>query len=194
MKGPRVPDRNQWRDVLDLEGWEEAAISLSADVSGARLQLLDLPEPEAMNLELHLQRTGIPGAYEYRLRGGVTGAMKLTCVRCLADFSFPVDARFDLRYLPASILPPDDEQEHEHELVDGEVDIEYYRRPVFDLLAFVREQVYLALPMDPVCREACAGLCPRCGADRNLGEHVCTESAFDPRWQALRGLGLESKN
>jgi uncharacterized protein len=52
----------------------------------------------------------------------------------------------------------------------------------------VREQAYLELPMDPVCREECKGLCPHCGADRNAGDHECTETIIDPRWEALKRL------
>jgi uncharacterized protein len=38
------------------------------------------------------------------------------------------------------------------------------------------EQIYLELPMKPVCREACRGLCPTCGADLNAGSCACAAS------------------
>ena len=53
-----------------------------------------------------------------------------------------------------------------------------------DLGPLVRDAIVLELPMAPLCREDCAGLCPQCGADRNDGECGCVAPA-DPRWANL---------
>ncbi len=53
-----------------------------------------------------------------------------------------------------------------------------------DLGLLVRDAIVLELPMAPLCREDCAGLCPQCGADRNDGECGCVAPA-DPRWANL---------
>jgi len=53
-----------------------------------------------------------------------------------------------------------------------------------DLGPLVRDAIVLELPMAPLCREDCAGLCPQCGADRNEGECGCVAPA-DPRWANL---------
>ena len=52
-------------------------------------------------------------------------------------------------------------------------------------MSMVREQVYLELPMNPVCTESCLGLCPQCGEDRNQGNHECQVETIDPRWEGL---------
>lgn len=52
----------------------------------------------------------------------------------------------------------------------------------------VGEQVLLELPRKPLCRESCRGLCPSCGANRNLGECGCDSRSIDPRWGALAEL------
>lgn len=59
-----------------------------------------------------------------------------------------------------------------------------------DLEPLVRDAVVLDLPLAPLCRDDCAGLCPTCGADRNEGDcgHSMTEP--DPRWAALDELRL----
>lgn len=57
-----------------------------------------------------------------------------------------------------------------------------------DLVSMVRENVLLELPDAPVCRPDCAGLCPTCGVDRNLGTCTCSVETRDPRWAALEGL------
>jgi uncharacterized protein len=54
-----------------------------------------------------------------------------------------------------------------------------------DLEPLVRDAVLLELPQAPLCREACAGLCPACGIDRNQGTCSCENQPTDPRWAAL---------
>jgi uncharacterized protein len=59
-----------------------------------------------------------------------------------------------------------------------------------DLEPMARDAVLLELPQAPLCRPECAGLCPWCGADRNLGPCGCTPPV-DPRWRALDELRPE---
>lgn len=179
-----------WNDSLDLEGWADVDLDVSADVPASSFDLDGGKPVETFHLDLHVHNSGLPGAYEYQFEGKVTGDAAMSCVRCLADMTVHFDAPFSLRYLPISSMPLDEEEKSEVEILEKDVDIEYYRRPVFDLLALVREQVYLGVPMGPICREDCAGLCPNCGTDRNLGPHACTEKKVDPRWEALASLKL----
>lgn len=60
-----------------------------------------------------------------------------------------------------------------------------------DLEPVAREAVLLDLPMAPLCREDCAGLCPTCGADRNEGDCGCAAPAADARWHGLEGLTFD---
>jgi uncharacterized protein len=55
-----------------------------------------------------------------------------------------------------------------------------------DLETPVREAIQLAAPIVPLCRPDCLGLCPLCGADRNLGPHAHADDAVDPRLEGLR--------
>jgi uncharacterized protein len=57
-----------------------------------------------------------------------------------------------------------------------------------DLEPLVRDAVLLELPQAPLCSEACAGLCPTCGANRNEGTCECDTNLTDPRWAALDAL------
>ena len=50
------------------------------------------------------------------------------------------------------------------------------------------EQLQLNIPMKPLCRPDCAGLCPTCGADLNLGPCGCPTGGSDPRWAGLQLL------
>lgn len=73
------------------------------------------------------------------------------------------------------------------------VDEEVYDGKEIDLGEAIREQILLALPPAPVCREDCKGLCATCGKDLNEGECGCSRAVHDPRWDALKALQLEKK-
>jgi uncharacterized protein len=59
-----------------------------------------------------------------------------------------------------------------------------------DLVELLHEELQLALPVKPLCTEACRGICPGCGAELNEEECTCTPEV-DPRWEILKGLKLE---
>ncbi|WP_329613671.1 DUF177 domain-containing protein [Streptomyces brevispora] len=122
----------------------------------------------------------------------VTGTARASaegeCVRCLEPLSLEVEADFqemfsypdaDDRNRSKTADPVDDAEDDEDRffLEDG----------LFDLESVLRDAVVLALPMQPVCRETCAGLCSECGVrlDENPGHH---HEALDIRWAALQGL------
>ena len=62
--------------------------------------------------------------------------------------------------------------------------------PMLDLAAICWEELMLALPVTPLCRKDCKGLCAGCGVNLNEGMCACTEEEGDPRMAALRGLTL----
>jgi uncharacterized protein len=59
-----------------------------------------------------------------------------------------------------------------------------------DLAPLVRDALLLELPLAPLCRADCAGLCPTCGADRTEGPCGCAEPVVNPRWAALDALQI----
>lgn len=164
----------------------ECAVSGHAFDGDARDFALDGPASLAGRLS-----RGEGGAF--RLKGSFLAHLRLHCVRCLK--AFPMDCResLDLLFLPqsANVAP---EGEPERGLSDDELSVSFYREEKIDLGLMVREQILLALPMKPLCREECKGLCQRCGADRNESECRCVTDAFDARWEPLAGLLGGSEN
>ncbi|MFV1989119.1 MAG: DUF177 domain-containing protein [Acidimicrobiales bacterium] len=59
-----------------------------------------------------------------------------------------------------------------------------------DLRGMVRDQVVLQLPLAPLCRDDCKGICSTCGADFNEDDCGCESAAPDPRWDVLKDLDL----
>jgi uncharacterized protein len=124
----------------------------------------------------------------FRLVGTVKTELELACSRCLEPFRMPVDAAFDIRYLPASEASRD----HENEVEEEDLGTSYYSDDQIDLNGLLREQFYLALPMKPLHREDCKGLCPQCGTNLNTGTCACEAGWEDPRLTGLKALKRES--
>ena len=74
---------------------------------------------------------------------------------------------------------------------DGDIETTYpLHGDLLDLAPVVRDACILDLPLAPLCRADCAGLCPECGVNRNLEQCSC-DAPIDPRWAALRALSDE---
>ncbi len=121
---------------------------------------------------------------DIRVRAGLRGSFELLCARCLTAVPTLLEASFDLIFRPGGV----DAEFGEHAITEDETEIGYYEKSGLPLEDVVREQVLLTLPGRVLCQEACKGLCPQCGADRNAGDCGCGETAGDPRWRALAGI------
>jgi uncharacterized protein len=130
--------------------------------------------------ELTLRATRADDKVE--LIGGVSVVVEFECDRCLATLSIPVEASFDLLYVPP--IGTGDE----HELGENDLSLGFYQDGTIDVDDLAREQIELALPMARLCSEECRGLCPACGANLNLGECACSEDQVDVRWAGLKEL------
>ncbi len=94
----------------------------------------------------------------------------------------------------AAAAAGDGPSDAELELQDEDLSTAYYHDQMLDLGEMMREQFNLALPMRPLCQEACQGLCPQCGANRNRGDACgCSVKWEDPRLAGLRSLLDQNK-
>ena len=100
------------------------------------------------------------------------------CARCLADTALNLDQELDLFFLPESKARADHDDEEGAELQDRDLVVTFYKGDILDLGGVVREQILLAQPMKRLCREDCKGVCPTCGADRNLTNCGCPKEAI----------------
>jgi uncharacterized protein len=127
------------------------------------------------------------------LEGEVRGSLPLECGRCLARYRHAFRETFRLVLEPAGAREPSDPEGVESLARYGmclaeDVEAGWYRGDEVDLAGFVHEVVCLALPVQPLCREECAGLCPRCGADRNAGPCGCPDVPSDSPFAVLKAL------
>jgi uncharacterized protein len=121
------------------------------------------------------------------VKASVAGEATVECSRCLTPFSLPLEVAFEEEFVEGEPSDEADEQEFE---VDEQRTVTYYSGDEIDLSEPLRENVLLELPMKPLCREDCRGLCTTCGTNLNEGECQCTEATHvvDPRLAALKDL------
>jgi uncharacterized protein len=117
----------------------------------------------------------------YLLRARLAYDQTLACQRCLAKVTEPVDEELELLLLPHE----SGAEEEERELEEKDLGVVVVDDDELDLQPILLEQLQLNVPMRPLCREDCAGLCPTCGADLNQGRCDCVRETVDPRWAGL---------
>jgi uncharacterized protein len=166
--------------LLDLRGFRGEAdrISKTWDPAAFSLQGEDFRIKAPVELSADVRKD----AQKVRLVGRVRTTLETNCGRCLEPFDIPVDASFDLLFLPQADTTPSGEAE----VQDADVGVSYYRDDTIDLGEVMREQFFLAMPMKPLCRADCQGLCPVCGINRNRESCECRTEWVDPRLAGLQ--------
>ena len=120
--------------------------------------------------------------------GLVEATVPQVCGRCLESFPVDVRAPIDLRFVPRPSLGDT------IELSNDDFETDFYADDQLNLAALVQTETTLALPMKPLCQPGCRGLCPGCGANRNLTACACPERRPDPRFAGLRGLSARREH
>lgn len=143
-------------------------ITRSQPVPGLRVPLGRVEDDEAVDIAV-VAESVIEGV---QVSGAVSGTLHLECSRCLVPFdqgfSHALDETFYLR--------PEDEEAYR---IEGSS---------IDLEPMVRDAILLAVPFRPLHTPDCKGLCPQCGADRNLKDCGHRQQTFDTRWAPLGQL------
>jgi uncharacterized protein len=145
------------------------------DISGAPADLAGNPRLEGRVLEVD---------EKILLKGSLSGAFSLSCSRCLSSFSHPFGIEVSAEYANAAEKEPDDQAD----AVPPEVTRIAFVGDEIDLSLGIREDLLLNVPLKPLCREDCRGLCPQCGVDLNEGQCKCEKKTVDPRLAGLRDI------
>ncbi|MBL7716177.1 MAG: DUF177 domain-containing protein [Bdellovibrionales bacterium] len=151
------------------------------------------------------------------LDGKIKTELTLICSRCANPFSHPIKAPLAALYTrdPAMAgiahLKEDSESgrvkpvgqnhgvaRHAHDYHDEEklnasshqLEIAYLDQDFMDLTQTLSEQVQLEIPLAPLCKEDCKGMCANCGADLNTGRCACAKIAKNSPFSALKNLKL----
>lgn len=105
----------------------------------------------------------------YVLQGSMEGEVRLRCDRCLDEYGRTLSWRFRVIL---TVQPPVGD-EKERELGEEEMSTDFVIGNTVDVREILKEQVFLAIPMTSLCRDDCQGLCPTCGANRNVETCSC---------------------
>ncbi len=142
-------------------------ISITKPLEGVRVDLAQLdPAPIAAELTIESVVEGV------LVTGPVSGDVRCRCARCLKEFEAPMSVEVCELFAGPGHLQ--DEQDV-YRVSGDEIDLE----------PMLRDELTLALPLNPLCRDDCKGMCARCGRELNDGACDCTEDEMDPRWAAL---------
>jgi uncharacterized protein len=164
----------------DDPGWAEVLESV-AELRG--------PEAEVPSVRIRAHRMG----QDVYLEGTLEGALSLECGRCLVRYRSPLREPFRLVLEPAGArVPPEPEAARDLArlgmCLGDELEMGWFQGPEIDLRSLLREVVALAVPVQPLCREDCRGLCPRCGMDRNRESCACEAERPASPFAALEAL------
>jgi len=173
---------------------------LGRQAGSALTQTRTVPAPDDLRLELIGVPAGADVALEVRFEavsegvlatGTATVPLAGECARCLAPLTSSVIVGFQELYLYAEGRHDRHEKHDKYDEQEEQDAGEIYHLDgdLLDLEPAFRDAVVLALPMSPLCREDCPGLCAECGvplADAGPGHRH--DAAVDPRWAALQQL------
>jgi uncharacterized protein len=190
MAEPRFP----------LEGAQEKPLVFRDEVSVGVEALGGEPLLAVSPLALEGEITFADG--EYFLDAVLSYSGSVECSRCLEPVTFrqegPIHLRLHPRPAPRAKAEPVAgntrrggkiaEEPEDRELEAAELDVFFYDEPVLPFAEIAREQAIISLPMKPLCREDCLGLCPQCGKDLNAGDCACDKKRGDPRLEILKNL------
>lgn len=167
--------------IIDLRELRlnDEPLEIEASVSTSDLavdsELVQLESPVSLRVVVSLRGDCV------RVSGHLQCDLRMTCCRCSRPVIQAVDKDFIVDYWP----DPVSREGEELRLNYDDLDVGFYHGDEFDLSAVISEQVVLEVPMKPVCRETCRGLCDQCGADLELEPCSCERDHVDPRLASL---------
>lgn len=130
-------------------------------------------------LSLLIERDGV----DVVVRGRLAARVPQTCGRCLERSVVRVAPTVQSRF----VARPGRRRE-DVELDADDLDVDFYADDELNVATLVETEATLALPMKPLCRDDCRGLCPVCGGNRNLVDCRCRVEPPDSRLAVLKNL------
>jgi uncharacterized protein len=176
---PRAPLVFDFRDLPRSPGSMRELRRVVPAPADLGLELIGVPQGAEFTLDLRMQSVS-EGVY---VSGEVTAPLAGECGRCLRPIDDTLTVSIAELYAYANSTTDETAEEDEVGRVQDDL---------IDLEPVIRDAVVLALPVNPVCREDCPGLCPDCGTawDELPADHSHTR--IDSRWAALRRLDPSS--
>jgi uncharacterized protein len=138
------------------------------------VEMVGVPEGTEIELDLMLEAV-MEGVL---VSGTARSPLSGECARCLDPLTSSIEVEFQELYVYSDTRSGESAEQDERRLEGDLIDLE----PV------VRDAMVLALPLSPLCRDDCPGLCTECGVRLADAEPDHHHDAADPRWAALQGM------
>ena len=165
--------------ILSLKQFEEFPVEISLEAEPAQFNAVhaDIRQVRSLKVDLTIQKS----KEEYFCQGRVSAEVVLECARCLSEYSIELaeDVDFIIRSEGTDQEGIIDDEDYAY-FINNDMDV--------DLTDIVKQAVHLALPMKPLCRGDCLGLCSQCGTNLNEASCNCKKEKIDPRWEGLNKL------
>lgn len=157
--------------LIDLSKMEELGsqknITGQLNFDNLNFQQREIKTPDPLKVDLTIYK----GEESFIFTGKLSGKIILQCSRCLQQF--PLNIELDI----------------EQEVVNNEIaDLNS-----FNLNELLKTDIFLAVPIKPLCEEECSGLCSHCGQNLNEKKCDCNEEQLDPRMAKLKELYKNSE-
>lgn len=166
---------------LDLQAFDAfpAHARIEADPGGFEFDSDIVVGVRKAALDLDIQNSG----EEYYCQGSLQALVTLECARCLAPFDAELSESTDFIVCSADAFATlgNGEDGESYVLLEGS-------GMEADLRSTAQQALVVALPMKPLCRPDCRGICPQCGVNRNRTSCECSTERADPRWDGLQQL------
>ncbi len=161
--------------------WAEQKASLSGYLS--TFSDIDFDFEAPLESEARIEKAG----QSLLIKGSLQTELRLRCVRCLKEFTYPLSSTFQLSLLPARGT----EFAAESELEGEDMESSFFEGGEIHLSEIACEQVFLEIPYQPICHEGCKGLCPSCGKDLNIESCTCAKEKSPSGFSVLEKLKLD---
>jgi uncharacterized protein len=164
-------DRSLVVEVADLRRHWGSRLDVRTTVPAADVRMGDVGVPDGELIDIAIDLESLSSGLV--ATGTVRAHWRGACRRCLEPAEGDMVVEVNELFRPSAA--PEDEA---FPIVDDQVDL----RPV------VTEVLVCDLPLAPICTDDCQGLCPECGANRNVADCGHNDRPTDPRWSALERL------
>ena len=168
--------------ILDLREFEDfpAKATLQAESDEFSPYRQDVLGIDSVVFDVSIQKAG----EEYFCQAEMKALVRLECARCLGEFTAELTGKTDF------IVRSDAQLDSRRDGVYDDEDYVFLRGTDLraDITHIVNQTLVLATSMKPICSEECKGLCPTCGANRNVAPCDCSRKRIDGRWAGLEGL------
>jgi uncharacterized protein len=151
---------------LNMEAWEDAtALPLLSALAGEGSTHFTSP--------IHVRLRATLSGQTVLIHGTADSEVRIPCSRCLEPFEMKIESDFSGTAVPEVLSKVDPADADEIELTADDMDVIAYSGDSIDLGGEIAQQIIMALPVKPLCHDACKGMCSRCGADLNKTPCQC---------------------